>query len=113
MNAKQELQDLLAKVDRHFVVDPTQYQENEAILGTIAGQPARLSMTTKISGWQVSKAQVIFQVIINTHAVMTWGCVSEGDTSHLVHWFLLKRDNAKQEYYDMQNSMRDVWDALK
>lgn len=113
MNPKQELQDLLSKVDRHFVVDSTQYQDKESIVGTIAGQPARLSMTTKISAWQVSNAQVIFQVSINAHAVTTWGCVSESDTSHLIEWFLLKNDNARQEYYKLQNSMRDVWDALK
>jgi len=113
MNSKQELQDLLSKVDRHFVVDPTQYQDKESIVGTLAGQPARLSMTTKISGWQVSMAQVIFQVSMNTQAVTTWGCVSEADTSHLIEWFQLKNDDARQEYYQLQNSMRDVWDALK
>lgn len=113
MNPKQELQDLLSKVDRHFVVDPTQYQEKEAIIGTIDGHPARLSMTTKIDNFNLSKAQVIFQVSMNTRAVMTWGCVSEADTKLLIGWFVPKISRARHEYYDLHDSMLVIWDALK
>ena len=112
MNAKQELQDLLAKVDRHFVVDGTQYHDKDVIVGTIAGQPARLAMRTELR-LSTSSAQVVFQVVMNDNAVHTWGCVDARDTAHLVEWFLLKHDRARQDYYKLRTSMKDVWTSLK
>ena len=112
MNAKQELQDLLAKVDRHFVVDSNQYQDKNVIVGTIAGQPAKLSIRTEIR-LMTSSAQVMFAVAMNDNVVHTWGCVDERDTAHLVEWFLLKHDRAREDYYKLRYSMKDVWTALK
>lgn len=112
MNAKQELQDLLAKVDRHFVVDTTQYHDKDVIVGTIAGQPARLSMRTTMS-LSTCLPQIYFKVIMNDQAVHSWGCVGENDTAYLVEWFLLKHESARNAHFKFQCSMKDVWTSLK
>ena len=112
MNPKKELQDLLDKVDRHFVVDETQYHDKDVIVGTIAGQPARLWMRHTMS-LSTCLPQVYLKVIMNDQAVMHWGCVGEEDTSYFVQWFLSKHESARNAHFKLKNSMKDVWDALK
>jgi hypothetical protein len=109
----QELQTLLDKVDKHFLVDINQRPSDKSIHGAIKNLPASIKIDTKLGGaFSSHKPQVLFAVIIGENCVTRWGCINDEDTEQLLRWWFEKLGQARDDHYDAQKFPQEMWNNL-